>query len=207
MINVNSSIPLSAHERETIRAEPGRDNGLDKKVYREEICLALDSATLDEIRVFRKREYRHVYPMMDLDNDLLDKQALILYSRNASGVIDSTARLTFDGPHSLPEEQYLGSYREKGFRVMEMGRFIKKRAGLKLLKNYYRAFYLIAQRAGCDVIVMAMQREHIRFHQNKMGLEIIKLETGEYYGGKHNLACVAWRIKNTKAEFLQWIAS
>jgi len=200
-------MPISVPDGETIRhASHACIDASLRKIHQSEISLALDAATVDEIRVFRKREYQPVYPMMDLDNDVLDQQAIILYSRDASGNINSTARLSFDGPRPLPQEQFLRAYRELGVRVIELGRFISKHGGLQLLKNYYRAFYSIAQRAGCDVIVMAMQPGHIRFHQKKMGLKILKLETGVTYGSKHNLACVAWEINNTQDEFHRWIA-
>ncbi|MFK8080282.1 MAG: hypothetical protein AB8B97_08360 [Granulosicoccus sp.] len=208
MNQANRSIPLSVPEGETIPCtRPVGVDRLPEKKDRADISIALDPVVVDEIRKFRKREYQPVYPGMDLDNDVLDRQALILYSRNISGDINSTARLSFDGPHPLPEEKYLRDYRRSGQRVMELGRFVSKRGGLQLLKNYYRAFYSVAQRTGCDVIVMAMQPGHIRFHERKMGVNILQLETGVTYGGKHNLACVAWEIKKTQPQFHQWIAS
>lgn len=170
-----------------------------------DIRVAIDAVTFAEIRELRKREYRDVYPDMDLDNDELDLQAITLYSRNADGEINSTARLSVDGPCPLPEQDYLESYRADGKRLMEWGRFIIVGGNRKLLKNYYRAVHTIASRLGYDVIVMAMQPGHLSLHSSLLGLRILKEKTGVTYGGPHDLSCVAWELENTQPGFFKWI--
>lgn len=170
------------------------------------IELVADSQTHSEIIALRKRKLAPVYPTMDFDNDVLDNQALIFYTRDARGKPDTTVRFTFEGKLPLPEHEYLGSYRDSGKRVMELGRFVKTEGSMRLLKQYYRTAYCIAKRLGFDVIVMAMQPGHIEFHERMMGLNIIARTTGVTYGGKYDLACVAWEIEHTQAAFHKWIA-
>jgi hypothetical protein len=131
---------------------------------------------------------------------------MILFTRGVSGRVNTTVRLSVEGRYPLPEEDYLDRYREDGKRLMELGRFVKIDGSRRLLKNYYRTFYTIASRLGYDVIVMAMQQDHISFHQRLMGLNIIAQATGVSYGSKHNLACVAWEIEHTQPAFFKWIA-
>ncbi len=168
------------------------------------IGIAIDRKTMEEIKHFRKIHYEDIFPDMDLDNDLLDDSALTLYTRDQHGHINSTARLSVDGPYGFPQDRYLMEYREAGAHLMELGRFIINEGNLGLLKDYYRAFFSIAQSLQCDAIVMSMQPNHISFHQKLMGIHVIAEDT-ETYGGPFSLACVIWEIKATSRKFLTWI--
>ena len=168
------------------------------------IGIVIDSKTREEVKRFRKKHYRKIYPEMDLDNDVLDDSALTLYTRDKNGDISSTARLSVDGPCGLPQDYYLTEYRKKGARLMELGRFIIDDGNLELLKDYYRAFFSIAHNLQRDAIVMSMQPNHISFHQKLIGVRVIA-ENTETYGGPYSLACVVWEIKATSRKFFTWI--
>lgn len=188
--------------------KPIRQRGRVKTVQRPatpNIQIVADPKTHEQIIALRKRELRPVYPEMDFDNDVLDEQAVILYTRDYLGNPDTTVRLSIEGRYPLPEGAYLDTYREKGLRLMELGRFVKTDGSRELLRAYYRTFYTLASCLGYDVIVMAMQQGHISFHKRLMGLNVIAQTTGVTYGGKHDLACVGWEIKQTQPAFFEWI--
>ena len=168
------------------------------------IGIVIDSKTREEVKRFRKKHYKEIYPDMDLDNDVLDDSALTLYTRDKIGRVSSTARLSVDGSYGLPQDRYLTEYRERGVRLMELGRFIINEGNLGLLKDYYRAFFSIAQNLQSDVIVMSMQPHHISFHQKLMGVHVIA-ENTETYGGPYSLACVVWELNATSRKFFTWI--
>lgn len=168
--------------------------------------LAVESETIEEIKRFRKVHYKDIYPNMDLDNDVLDECALTLYTRDSSGQISSTARLSVDGPYGLPQDPYLAEYRESGACLMELGRFLINKGNPGLAKDYYRTFFSIAHNLQMDAIVMSMQPNHIGFHQKLMGMGIrVIAEDTETYGGPYSLACVVWEIKATSPRFFSWI--
>lgn len=170
-----------------------------------DICISVDSPTLNEIRKLRKKEYRDIYPTMDLDNDVLDESALTLYTRNNRGEINSTARLAVDGPHGFPEDDFLEDYREQGKRMVEWGRFIIVGHDRKLLRSYYRTVFNLALNLNVDAIVMAMKPKDIKLHKRLVGLKTICPDMGINYGGPHSLACVVWEIEKTKKRFFKWI--
>jgi len=172
-----------------------------------DLYVVTDSKTMDKIRLLRKKHYKSVYPTMDLDNDTLDEQGLILFSRDQTGEINSTARLTVDGEQTLPEEDFLHQYRQSGFRIMEWGRFIIVDGNLDLLKSYYEAVYVLGSRLGMDAVVMAMKPKDLSFHKRLLGIDIIEQDMGITYGGPHSLACVVWQLKKTKPFFFNWIRS
>lgn len=167
--------------------------------------IAIDTATLSEIRQLRKDKYKGIYPDMDLDNDLLDQSAIVVYTRNEQGEVNSTARFALDGPTGLPEDEFLADYRQRKKRLLEFGRFIISGGGNFLLKAYYRTAYAIATNLHCDAIVMAMKPKDISFHQRLIGVNVISRDMGITYGGPFSLACVVWEITNTKAIFFNWI--
>lgn len=169
-----------------------------------EIGLVVDGKTREEVTHFRKAHFTSIYPLMDLDNDVLDRSALTFYTRGQGGEIDSTARLTADNPLGFPQEAYLGDYREKGARMMELGRFIIKDHDKGLAKTYYRTFYSVARSLQCDVIVMSMQPHHIAFHKRMVSLRVLAENTVSY-GGPYSLACVVWELGATGPKFFDWL--
>jgi hypothetical protein len=170
-----------------------------------EIQLAVTANERKEVIELRKRQYASVYPSMDLDNDVLDEQALTLYTRNASGVVDSTARLSFEGKYPLPEHEFLHEYHDQGKRLMEWGRFAIVRHERRVLKAYYRAVYNLANSLGVHAVIMAMKPRNISLHQALLGIRILESDTGETYGGQCSLACVSWELQSTRPEFFRWI--
>lgn len=186
----------------------------NKETYREtsgqrslcgDIGIAIDSVTREEIRRLRKKYYRDIYPDMDLDNDQLDLSAITLYTRNLKGEVNSTARLTVDGPVGFPQEQCLKQYRNEGKHLMELGRFVIADSGLNLLKTYYQAFYSIARNLQIDSIVMSMKPKDIAFHQRLLNVNVISRDTGITYGGPISLACVVWDLARTSDKFFDWL--
>jgi len=175
----------------------------NKQIYND-ICVSTDITTLREIRRLRKCEYKKIYPKMDLDNDYLDNNAIILYTRNKKGQITSTARLAF-GPDGFCEEKYLREYRKEGMRLMEFGRFVIKKGNGTLLRAYYSSIITLAVNLKCDAIVMAMQPRHIEFHRRVIGVKVVAPDMGITYGGPCRLACVVWEIEATKPTFFKWL--
>lgn len=172
-----------------------------------DICIAIDAVTFDEVRCLRKDAYKDIYPEMDLDNDMLDNHAITLYTRNERGEMNSTARLTLDGPGGLPEDQFLSSYRKEKKRLIEWGRFIIVDGNISLLKKYYESVFSIATNLNCDSIVMAMKPKDIPFHERLTGVNIVKKDMKITYGGPYSLACVVWDITDTKDAFFNWIGA
>ena len=170
-----------------------------------DIRVAIDCPTLLEIKQLRKRQYQEIYPDMDLENDQLDQCAITLFTRNAAGEINSTARLSMDGPLGLPEDEHLKNYRKSGKRLMEWGRFIIVDGSTVLLKRYYEAIFALASCLGVDAVVMAMKPKDISLHQRLLGIKIIKQDMGVSYGGPYSLACVVWELNLTDASFFTWI--
>ena len=183
---------LSADNR--LRELPGSD-----------IRVAIDFQTFEEIKALRKVRYRNIYPDMDLDNDELDQHGLVLYTRDNSGAIVSTARLAHDGPNGLPEEQHLQAHRARGIRLVEWGRFIIATKEPALLQRYYQTVYTLSVNLGFDAIVMAMKPKDVSLHQRLMGVEVVSEDTGVTYGGPHSLACVIWNLTSTKPQFFDWL--
>lgn len=174
------------------------------ELNKNEIALVVDGETRAEVKRFRKEHFKSIYPLMDLDNDVLDDSALTFYTRDCHGEIDSTARLTADGPMGFPQEAYLQEYRERGVRMMELGRFIIKNRSRGLEKSYYRSFFRVARSLQCDAIVMSMQPHHIGFHQRMVGLRVLAENTVSY-GGPFSLACVIWELDSTTPKFFNWL--
>ena len=152
----------------------------------------------------RKAGYKNIYPEMEIENDIFDENAINLFTRNTLGDIATTARLVHDSPNGLPLDPFLKSYRDRGLRLIELGRFICLNSDLSLLKAYYRKFYNVALQHSCDAIVMAMKPKDIAFHQRITGISILTPDTGRTYGGQYSLACVAWDISDTKPKFFEW---
>ena len=190
---------MSTTEATALSPEPGQQTAPVA------LQLAVSGTELDEIIKLRKSSYASVYPSMDLDNDVLDEQAIILFTRNGAGGIDSTARLSLEGRHPLPEHEYLAEYHEKGRKLMEWGRFVIENHERRLLKAYYRAVYTLGMHLWIDAVIMAMKPRNISMHQSLMGLRILAADTGVTYGGKHSLACVSWELSSTQPEFFKWI--
>lgn len=169
-----------------------------------DIALAVDSVTREEVKQFRKIHFRDIYPQMDLNKDVLDDSALIFYTRAEDGKINSTARLTVDNPLGFPQEVYLKDYRTLGTKMLELGRFIIKDRNKGLEKAYYRAFYKTARALQCSTIVMSMQPHHVAFHKRMVGLRVLAEGTVSY-GGPFSLACVVWELDKTTPRFFKWL--
>ncbi len=170
-----------------------------------DVRIAIDSVTLGEIKMLRKRRYRNIYPSMDLDGDALDQHAITLFTRNEAGRINSTARLGVGGPVGLPEDKFLDEYRATGKKLIEWGRFIIEEGDIVLLKRYYEAVFTISTQLGFDSVVMAMKPKDISLHRRLIGVKVIKDDMKITYGGPFSLACVVWELDETKPTFFKWI--
>lgn len=175
-----------------------------RRVAADGIQVVEDDTTLAEIRKFRHDGYRHIYPTMDLVNDPLDSSAVVLFTRDDCGSVNSTGRLSLDNGLPFPQEPYLSRYRTSDWTLMEWGRFIIDDERTSVLKRYYQTLYRVATRLGGNAIVMSMQPRHIGFHQNLIGIRVLEYDTGETYGGGVSLACVVWELRHTKDNFFKW---
>ena len=171
-----------------------------------DICIAIDSETLEEVKELRKKVYwgKGVYPNMELDIDELDNFAITLFTRNAAGIVNSTARLVIDGGSiGFPQEEFLSEYRQTNTQLIELGRLIIDVDNIELLKAYYRAFYRMAINLQCTAIVMSIKRKDVRLHKRLVDLKILAEDT-ENYGGKNKLDTAIWIISKTKDKFFKW---
>ena len=166
-------------------------------------------AQLHEVRELRAARYRSIYPSIDVHADPFDKTALILFSRDAQGGVNGSARLAMDRELGLPEDAYFPSevkeYRQSGLSLMELGRFVIRDGDTDLLKIYYRGFYEVATALGVDVILMAMKPKDVSLHRRLMGAELLAGDMSLTYGGPYSLACMAWHLTRTDSRFFAWI--
>ena len=154
--------------------------------------------------------YKTLYPdISEFHNNPFDKQAHILFTKDPSGKYTSMARLVIDSSLGLPEDPYfpidIQKYREQGIKLMEFGRFIILDGNPELLKEFYKAVYLIAKAEGVGAIIMAMRAHHVGFHHHKIGAFLLSPDMNLTYGGKHSLACVSWELSATKDRFFDWV--
>lgn len=176
----------------------------------EAVRIANSVDELADIATLRRSYYQKLFPQIhDFESDIFDQQSVVLFSRDSAGKIDCTARLACDGPLGLPEDKWfpptISKLRESGCHLMELGRFIIDRDDPSCLKNYYRAFYSIAQFLRMDYIVMAMQPRHVAFHRKLIGAQVVNESLGLTYGGDVELVCVLWRLSETNARLFKWI--
>ena len=161
-----------------------------------------------EVRQLREDAYRAIYPSINVYRDSYDHSAIIFYSRDQDGKMQSTARLVVDGLHGLPEDPYfpqqVTEYRRQGKRLMEFGRFVIQQGNVRLLKSYYRTFYETAKQQQTDIILIALKPKDINFHQRVTGATLLSPDIGVSYGGRTPLACVAWNIERTCPRFFRW---
>ncbi|MBU0499552.1 MAG: hypothetical protein KJ558_06895 [Gammaproteobacteria bacterium] len=164
---------------------------------------------LNEVRALRAAEYKAIYPSIDVYADDYDDTAIVFYTRDSQGQVNSTARLAIDGPLGLPEDSYfppeVAEFRRQGKRLEELGRFVIRNGSPSLLKAYYSAFYRTAVTLKADFVLMAMKPKDVTLHQRLMGARLLSPDIGASYGGPYSLACVAWEIAQTKPGFFDWV--
>ncbi|GAA6168278.1 N-acyl amino acid synthase FeeM domain-containing protein [Sessilibacter corallicola] len=170
----------------------------------EDVCITLNDSTLRDVKNLRKLGLSGIYPEMDIDNDPYDRFGLTLYKRNKNGALCFTVRLTFDGPLGLPESEFLQPLKAQGRRFVELGRLVITSQKIDDLKLLYRSCYKIAMATGHDSIVMAMKPKDISFHERLMGVLVVCDDMKVDYGGPYSLACVVWKLEETKDKFFNW---
>ena len=174
------------------------------------IRIVTNSDDYNRVIQFRHPHMKRCFPDISRPNhDPFDDNALVLFSENGNGQVSSTARLVFDGGDGLPDESVLSAHlhpsREKGERLVELGRFINQDQEVSLVKSYYRAFYFLSKTLKVDQIVMVMRQRNINFHVKKIGAQLLCFDTGVTFGSEYRFAVVSWSLANTKARFLKWL--
>lgn len=176
----------------------------------EPIKVLRTTKELQELYTLWQKTYRTIYPDFKLSHrDPYNQQAYILYTRNAKGKVNSSARLVIDSPVlGLPEDKYfpleVNKYRKYNYKLIEFGRFIIQDGNPTLLKMYYKSIFHIAKIEKVDIILMAMKQKDVAFHRNLIGAELLSRDIRLPHGGKDKLSCVAWKIKKTKSRFFRW---
>ncbi len=170
----------------------------------DDICIAINDLTWQEVKELRKAGLSEIYPDMDLDNDFYDRHGLTLYKRDHFGVLKFTVRLTFDGPFGLPESEFIKPLKENGRRFIELGRLVITTKNINDLKLLYRSCYHVALATGHNSIVMAMKPKDIAFHKRLMGVSVICEDMKVNYGGPYSLVCVVWDLEKTNEKFYKW---
>ena len=167
-------------------------------------------AEAQEVYTLWVQTYADIYPAFEVPlNDPQNQQAYILYTRNDTGQVVSSIRLTLDSPLGMPSEDYypqeVHTLRALNYKLMEFGRMINLLGDLELLKRYHRVVYQIAQAENIDIIIMTLKQKDIAFYHNLMGAHLLLADMQIPHGGKHKVACVAWDIQQTKARFFKWV--
>ncbi len=175
-----------------------------------ELKVAKTVRELKKIWAFRAREYGKVLPHISgFDNDPFDDDAAVLFSENAIGEITSTGRLAFDGSLGLPEERLVSDliyeHRQAGLKLAEYGRvIINDDAKDGLIKQYFKAAYVIAANNGVDSIIVVSKRKDVSFYQGMIGVKLLSNNVNETFGGKDPYACIEWKIASTRSRFFRW---
>lgn len=174
--------------------------------------LQVVQTTLEEQELYKLwvTTYTEVYPHFTVpQRDPQNSQAYILYSRDETGQVVSSIRLTFDSPLGMPSEGYypleVNSLRELDYKLMEFGRMVNLLGDIDLLKLYHRVVYQIAEAENIDLIIMTLKQKDVAFYRNLMGAHLLLADMQIPHGGKHKVACVAWDIKQTKSRFFKWV--
>jgi hypothetical protein len=154
--------------------------------------------------------YKDIYPDYEVRrHDPQNSQAHILYSRNQSGKVTSSIRLTIDSPLGMPSGEYyppeVDRYRKNGNKLMEFGRLVSNEGSLQLLRFYYQSIYLVAKAENIDVVVMVLKQKDVPFHQRLLGAHTLLEDVGMPVGGEHKMSCAVWEIKQTKPYFFKWV--
>lgn len=176
------------------------------------IHIVQDRTSYREVTEFRERQYaRHFDAVPNLRNDPFDRRAVIYYSRASDGTIASTARLAFEGPEGLPEEnlvsECLASRRRQGLKMAELGRMISKHHSFKGMLDIYRLVYFTALLYCIDGIVLVVKQKQIRLYTEHLGAELLVENTGETFGSDAFFAALVWDIANTKQAFIRRIGA
>lgn len=164
-----------------------------------------------EILNFRHIEYhKHLKEVTGLP-DPFDCRSHLLFTINSEGLVDSTMRIAVDSELGLPlDEEAFGNQtehlRDRGYKLLELGRFHTHNSSQSLLKSYYTSVMSIAEAEQADIIVMAMQHRHIHFHEKIVGVEVVDPMLKTNFGSTEPYATVLWDISNTKSKYFNWIS-
>lgn len=187
----------------------GGHDKLDNSNVPETLKVAKTRIEFNKIWAFRKKEYGRVLPnITGFNNDKHDDYASVLFTENSDGDLTSTGRIVFDNPLGLPEENLVSNlikgHRQAGLRLAEYGRVIIRDTGKDLLKEYFKAAYLIAINNNIDSIIVVSKQKDVPFYTKMIGAVLLSDDVGETFGGKDPYACVDWKISNTKPRFFSW---
>lgn len=162
-----------------------------------------------KILEFRHVEYNKHLKQVTGKPDVYDCRAHLLYTKDMQGNIDSMMRLVIDSEIGLPDDNLFGTHtqslRDRNYKLMELGRFHILNNSQAYLKAYYASVMNIATAEAADIIIMAMQHRHIKFHEKLIGVEVIDPLLAGDFGSGLPYAAVAWEIQQTKPSFFDWL--
>lgn len=156
----------------------------------------------------RQDVYNKIYPgVTTFKNDPHDSSACVIYTLTEMGKISSTARIAFDGPLGIPEQNLVPNlieqFRGNGVQFAELGRFVIDDAARGVLSNYFRTFYYFGTRLGVDTYIMFVRHKWINFYDRLMNAEVIE-NIEENFGSDSAYAVMTWRLKDTTPRFFSW---
>ena len=182
-----------------------------KNITSYELKIAQKAEDIKRIENFRMSIFEKDYPAIgNFNEDIHDHHSLILFTENTKGKITSTARIIFDSKEGFPADNYvkntLDQYRNMGKSLVEVGRFAisdeARSAGL--LPIYYRAFYELAIENNIESIIIVINNKSVKFHSKRIGASILLDHIDNIAGSHFQFACMEWKIKDTKKQFLDW---
>lgn len=167
-----------------------------------------EQKTLQHVWAARQGVYNKIYPgVTTFENDPHDSSACVIYTRTITGEISSTARIAFDGPLGIPEQNLvpdlIEQFRGNGVQFAELGRFVIDDAARGVLSNYFRTFYHFGTQFGVDIYIMFVRHKWINFYARLMKAEVIE-NIEESFGSDSAYAVMTWRLKDTTPRFFTW---
>lgn len=127
-----------------------------------------------------------------------DKNAVIVYSRDKKGNIDSTLRMCLDAGSGLPLSEDLAGvvcgFRRQGLTVAEPSRFTSGR-GARMGRHLVSAAFEIALLCGIDIYLIQCKSDYCDFYRSNLAAEIL-----ENYPAPYGCKNMVWRVSATPKE-------
>jgi len=207
MIPMKTVINKSAYES----ADLSKLKSLVKNLTTE-IHIATTDVELQEIRTFRDKYYRVIFPETHaLDNDPYYDNSHHFYYRDELGNILGTITFAYEGETGLPNEVIFSdgiqSFRDENKICVEVGRFLiaKHKLHNHIKKEFYRFIYLFFQETEVDIVIAMFKESELRFANRIGGATVLCQNTGLNFGSKNDYATVAWDLKQTSNFFFHWV--
>jgi len=176
------------------------------------INVATHDFELQKIINFKKGYYQgNRDNIKAFHDDGANNKVYVLFGKDVSNNITSTARLIFDSESGFPEEEILPNsvkeMRVSGKKIAELGRLVITENKVKMLRLYYKSIFNIAKFHSIDVVLIIMKTKNIRSHKKIMAITVLSNEMGNSWDdNQEELSLVAWDMKSKQPKFNKWIS-